>query len=56
METEKRERRKLKLWVRVLLLIIIALGLFLPIIGIYKNQTTVEKGKRTKLYITRRTR
>ncbi len=50
METEKRERRKLKLWVRVLLLIIIALGLFLPIIGIYKNQTTVEKGKRTKLY------
>ena len=47
---EVRERRVLKLWVRISMIIIISIGIFLPLLGMYINITHNKKETNKKLY------
>ncbi len=50
MEESIRERKKLNLWLRVILIIIICMGIFLPIIGIIKITSTIKNNNKKVIY------
>ena len=42
MKNSERNRRSLKMWVRISLIIIISLGIFIPSIKIYFNEVKIK--------------
>lgn len=50
MDDNTRTRRTLKMWVRVSLALIISIGIFLPLLGIYLNLITVKIKNNNKIY------